>query len=329
MRKILITGAAGFVGRHVAKRFLEFGDEVHAVDSVVRYTGGIDPGEGWPFFDPRDYSNFHFFREDCRDYFKRVDDDDFDYCFHLAAVVGGREMIENNPLAVADDLSIDASYWQWAQRAKPGKSLCFSSSAAYPIKYQRRKDYCLLREDLIDIGGDIGMPDMTYGWAKLTNEYLGKLAFEKHGLKSVTYRPFSGYGEDQDDAYPFPSICKRAMAHKGEAKLTVWGTGDQMRDFIHIEDCVDGILLTMDKVDNGDAINLSTGIYTSFKEFAGLAAGICGYEPEVVGLSDKPEGVFARAGDPTKQKELGFTYKIDFKAGVERGIEYYSRNDAV
>jgi len=67
----------------------------------------------------------------------------------------------------------------------------------------------LLKEDMISFEGDIGMPDMTYGWAKLTNEYLAQLAYQKHGLKSVCYRPFSGYGEDQDDAYPFPSICRR------------------------------------------------------------------------------------------------------------------------
>ena len=62
---------------------------------------------------------------------------------------------------------------------------------------------------------DIGMPDMSYGWAKLTCEYLAQLAYRKHGLKSICYRPFSGYGEDQDDAYPFPSICKRVMENRG------------------------------------------------------------------------------------------------------------------
>ncbi len=98
--------------------------------------------------------------------------------------------------------------------AKPAKTLCFSSSAAYPIKYQREGDYVLLREDMIGFDDDIGMPDMSYGWAKLTCEYLARLAYEKHGLKSVCYRPFSGYGEDQDDSYPFPSICKRALANQ-------------------------------------------------------------------------------------------------------------------
>jgi nucleoside-diphosphate-sugar epimerase len=325
MSKILVTGAAGFVGRHIVKRLLDNGDEVYAVDNIALYTGGIDPKNGWPLFNPLDYSNFHFFHMDCRQYFLQNQDDDFDYCFHLAAMVGGRLMIENHPLAVSDDLSIDASYWQWAIKTKPVKSICFSSSAAYPISSQRQDNYCLLKEDMITFDDNIGMPDMTYGWAKLTHEYLAKLAYEKYGLKTVIYRPFSGYGEDQDDAYPFPSICKRAIKNKGQAVLHVWGTGEQMRDFIHIEDCVDGILQTMDKIDNAGALNLSTGIFTSFKQFAGLAAEICGYNPKVQGLSDKPSGVFARAGDITKQKSFGFTYKIDFKTGIERAIKYYSK----
>jgi GDP-L-fucose synthase len=323
MARVLITGGAGFVGRHFTRFFLERGDEVEVVDSIEQYTGGLDPAAGWPLFEPRDFVNFHFQREDCRDWFQREAGAEFDYALHLAAMVGGRLMIENNPLVVADDLSIDAAYWQWAKQACPGRTLCFSSSAAYPIRFQRPEGYILLREDMIDFGDDIGMPDLSYGWAKLTCEYLARLAYERHGLKSVSYRPFSGYGEDQDDTYPFPSICKRAIEHIGARELHVWGSGTQMRDFIHIEDCVRGVIATMDLIDNGEAINLSTGIFTSFIEFARTAATVCGYNPEVKGMSDKPAGVHARGGDTTKQRAMGFTHRIGFREGIERAIEYY------
>jgi nucleoside-diphosphate-sugar epimerase len=326
MSKVLVTGGAGFVGRHFCKALLDRGDEVHCVDSIVPLTGGIDVTSGWPLFNPADYRNFHFHREDCRAYFERVSDTDFDYALHLAAMVGGREMIENNPLAVAEDLSIDSAYWQWAKRARPAKTICFSSSAAYPIKFQRKEGYRLLTEDMIGFESDLGMPDMSYGWAKLTHEYLARLAYEKHGIKSVTYRPFSGYGEDQDKAYPFPSICKRVLDNHGAKRLTVWGTGDQMRDFIHIDDCVRGVLATMDQVEDGSAVNLSTGIFTSFKQFASQAAKIAGYEPEVVGTSDRPEGVFARAGDTGKQKAMGFKYRTSFEEGIRSALEYFTRS---
>jgi nucleoside-diphosphate-sugar epimerase len=325
MRKVLVTGGAGFVGRHVVKRLLDAGDQVHAVDCVAEFTGGIDPANGWPLFQPLEYSNFHFYKEDCRTWFARVKDRDFDYAFHLAAMVGGRLMIENNPLAVADDLSIDAAYWGWAKETRPSKTACFSSSAAYPIKLQRPEGYVLLKEDMISFQDDLGMPDMSYGWAKLTCEYLAQLAYQKHGLKSICYRPFSGYGEDQDNAYPFPSICKRALAERGADVMSVWGSGMQMRDFIHIEDCVEGVMTTIDKIDDGSAVNLSTGILTSFIDFAKMAADIVGYYPQVKGLSDKPAGVHARGGDTTKQRQLGFRPRIGFQAGVEGAIKYYSQ----
>ncbi len=326
MKKILITGGAGFVGRHFTRYFLDLGYEVHCVDNIAQFTGGIDPQTSWPLFNPLDYHNFNFHKQDCRIFFQNNKDNDYDYVFHLAAMVGGREMIDNNPLAVAEDLSIDSEYWKWAKEVKPGKTICFSSSAAYPIKLQTRDNFKLLKEDMIAFSNDIGMPDMTYGWAKLTHEYLAQIAYSKYGIKSVTYRPFSGYGNDQDLAYPFPSICQRVLKNIGANEITVWGTGDQMRDFIHIDDCIDGVIQTMDKIDDGSALNLSTGILTSFKEFASMAANTVGYSPSIIGTSNKPEGVFARGGDTSKQKLYNFESKISLQVGIERALKYFSSN---
>ncbi len=324
MKKVLVTGGAGFVGRHLCYALLEQGHQVICVDNIVPLTGGICPIQkaGWPLYNPTEYKNFIYLSQDCRQFFKENEDTDFDEVFHLAAIVGGREMIEHNPLAVAEDLGIDSMFWQWSKKTLPAKVVCFSSSAAYPIKYQRRKDYKLLTEDMIDFSCDLGMPDLSYGWAKLTHEYLARLAYERHGIKSVTYRPFSGYGEDQDMTYPFPSICKRALQERGKDHLQVWGTGDQMRDFVHISDCISAILSSMNKVDDGSAINLSTGKLTSFKEFARIATEIVGYSPEIRGTSNKPEGVFARGGDTKLQQSLGVSHSIAFKEGVERGIAF-------
>lgn len=97
-----------------------------------------------------------------------------------------------------------------------------------------------------------------------------------------------------------------------------------MRDFIHIDDCVDGIFLTMDLINDGGALNLSTGILTSFADFASAAAIISGYNPEIIGLSDKPEGVFARGGDTTKQLTLGFSAAIPIRSGIEQALQYYT-----
>lgn len=324
MKKILITGGAGFVGRRFVKYFLEKGHQVIVVDNIAPLTGGIDPKKSWPLFNPYDYKNFKFYKEDCRIWFKKFNDKEIDYAFHLAAMVGGRQIIENNPLIVADDLSIDSHYWQWAKINRPKKNICFSSSACYPIKFQTKNNYKLLKENDINFNKDLSVPDLTYGWAKLTSEYLAKIAYEKHGLKSVCYRPFSGYGEDQDLSYPFPSICKRVLDNKNKKNLTVWGSGNQMRDFIYIDDCVNAVIKTMNKINNADALNLSNGKFLNFKSFAKKAANILGYNPYINGTTNKPEGVFARAGDTYKQKIFGVKNIISLEDGIKKTLKFLS-----
>lgn len=326
MKSALITGGAGFVGRHLTHKLLMNGWAVKVVDSITPGSGGISPLDGWPIFDPRDYGDFTFENIDCREYFKTNDNMEFDYLFHLAAIVGGRLTIEKNPLAVATDLSIDAEMWNWAAKSSIGKVVHFSSSAAYPIEFQTsNSEIVSLKEDLISFKGSIGLPDLTYGWSKITSEYLGKIAFERYGIKSITYRPFSGYGIDQHSSYPFPGICERAIESRGNSEFIVWGNGLQSRDFIHIDDCIDGIILTMDKIDNGDALNLSTGIPTSFIKFATVATNLLGYNPKINGDSSMPTGVQSRVGNTDKQRLYGFTAKKPFEIGVKECLDYFLR----
>ena len=157
----------GFVGRHFTNYFLNKGYQVLVVDSIAKYTGALSP-EKWKITKPLDFKNFKFEKSDCRKWFNRNNITDFDYVFHLAAMVGGREMIENNPIAVADDLSIDSHFWQWAVKNMPKKVIQFSSSACYPVEFQTKNNYFLLKENMIDFNKHIGTPDLTYGWAKLT-----------------------------------------------------------------------------------------------------------------------------------------------------------------
>jgi GDP-L-fucose synthase len=225
-------------------------------------------------------------------------------------------VIEHDPLAVAQDLAIDASFWRWAKETKPSWIDCFSSSRAHPVRLQTREHYRLLIEGDIKCGSDIGHPDFTYGWAKLTCECLAKIAHEKHGLKSCIFRPFSGFGEGQDLAYPFPSIVKRVMDNRNAKALQVLGSGQKMRDFVHIEDCIDLVLLASQNISDASAINISTGKLTTFIALMTMVARELGLSIEVSGMSDKPEGVFARGGDVTRQRKIGFSARIPPEEGT-------------
>ena len=304
---VLIFGGAGFVGRHYTEYFLKKGKLVEIIDNIAPLSGGVHPKK-WKLFNPYKFKRkFKFINKDCRKFFKNNFNKKYDLVINLAAIVGGREVIEYNPLAVAEDLEIDTAFWRWAvkNKKKIKHIITYSSSAAYPVHLQKRKNYRLLKESDIDFSKNfLGKPDLSYGWAKLNNEYLASLAYEKHGIKNTIFRPFSGYGSDQDLTYPFPSIIKRAINHNKNKNFIVWGSADQMRDFIHIKDFVRGSLLIAKKIKNGKAVNLSSGKFLSFIKLSKKILNMLGKKNiNIFGNSTKPEGVFARGGSRSLQKK--------------------------
>jgi nucleoside-diphosphate-sugar epimerase len=113
------------------------------------------------------------------------------------------------------------------------------------------------------------------GNSKLTGEYLSRLTASHYGIKVACVRPFSRSGEDQDLTYPTPAIAFRVA--RGDDPVVVWGTGEQGRDFVHIEDCITAMMRAIDRIHDGSAVNISTGQLTTFLEVAAkfiqLAAG--------------------------------------------------------
>lgn len=328
-RHALITGSHGFVGRNFIHRLLTDGWKVTAVDSLLPGSGAREVSKWW--FDPTAFgSSFVEHIIDARDWFAENYSTEVDLAIHLAAVVGGRSTIEGNQMAVAEDLAIDASFWKWAVAAKPTHIVSFSSSAAYPVKLQTRNGQdALLFESDLDFTKTIGLPDLTYGWAKMTNEFLGLTAAKQYGLKVASYRPFSGYGSDQDASYPFRAICERAVSRTvdNDGNFFVWGSGEQKRDFVHISDVVECVLTTYPQMTDGSSINISTGVLTSFKELAALACNSAGWAPNIVGLDSKPEGVFARGGDTQLQQVKGFRPIVSLREGVELCVKSIQRGE--
>jgi GDP-L-fucose synthase len=270
--------------------------------------------DDWPDHLKSNSEYFTFINKDCREYFKYENQEKFNLIIHLAAIVGGRSTIENSPIDVGEDLAIDAEMFKWAIKNRPDKIVFFSSSAAYPIKYQKDDEKkSKLSEDMINFNSDdIGIADLTYGWSKLTGEYLAKLAHEKYGLNIVCYRPFSGYGEDQNVAYPFPSIINRVL--NKESPINIWS--NTYRDFVYIEDVIDCLLKTMDLITDGSSINIGTGIGTSFKELVEKMCKLYNHDAPINILSNKPTGVFYRVSNINYSESLGYTPKTTLDEGI-------------
>jgi nucleoside-diphosphate-sugar epimerase len=288
MMDVLITGSEGFVGKYFRDNF-----DGHNVT-------GIDIKDGI----------------DCRDFFKK-EDKQYDLVIHLAAIVGGRESIEGRPMAVADNLSIDSEFFQWCLKTKPKKIVYFSSSAAYPTYLQTEGSRTLHGKNIYLQEGDInltmiGQPDMTYGWSKLTGEYLAQFVPNVH-----IFRPFSGYGWDQDLTYPFPMYVERALAEQNP--FEVWGPGTQTRDFIHMKDVVNATMTAVYENITGP-INLGTGRATSFIELAEMCMKEVGYKGEIVTRPDKPVGCMHRVSDNTKLLSF-YTPKITLEQGIAEAVD--------
>ena len=280
--KVLITGAAGFVGARFRQALERADHDAYCVDIADRF--------------------------DCRIFF-RTATAYFDLVIHCAAVVGGRTMIDGAPFYLAaEDLSIDAELWRWAGRARPGRIVYFSSAAAYPVDLQavEREPTQLVEED-IDLD-HLRTPDQSYGWVKLTGEMMARCA-RAEGLAVTVVRPFSGFGETQDRAYPFPAIMARVR--RGENQVVVWS--DSVRDFIHVDDVVAATLVAADLGIDGP-VNLCTGRATSFVDLAHLAGA------EIVEVLDNmPTGVHHRVGDPTRMLDF-YEPKVTLEEGIARAL---------
>ena len=336
MRYTLVTGACGFVGRNLVKRLLATTqDALVIVDDLSVGTDPVtwlaDEYQG-DLADSAQKSRLLYLPIDCRQFFREYRStyksqieaafgpfDTFDYAYHFAAIVGGRAKIDGDPMMVALDLAIDAEFFYWLTREKCRKAMFPSSSAAYPVQLQREDGAIALRESDINFT-DVGAPDMTYGWSKLTGEYLAQIAAKYYGISVACVRPFSGYGEDQDLTYPIPAIAARAA--RKEQPFEVWGSGHQGRDFVHIDDCIDVIIQATEEISDGSAVNIGSGKLTSFREIIGLMGKFAGYSPDIKPLLDKPVGVHSRYCDISYVGgKLNWKPKVSLEEGMKRVYE--------
>lgn len=290
--RALITGDRGFVGRHFRHRLEADGWYVRGVDIA-------DPDH--PL--------------DCRDGFRDNAWGGVDLMIHCAATIPPIDQRVRSDLVVAQDFALDAEMFQWAERVRPRKIVYFSSSAAYPVALQDGVlDIRLTEGDLrLD---KLGAPDAMYGMTKLVGELQASEA-RMLGIDVLVVRPFTGYGSDQDENYPFRAFIERAK--RREPIFDVWGNGSQVRDFIHIDDIVEAVLLMAEQGFDGP-VNLGTGIPTTLLDFAERVIGhIPGYHPEIRLIGSKPTGAVYRCCDPTKLHQV-WKPQVGLDEGIWRAL---------
>jgi GDP-L-fucose synthase len=250
-----------------------------------------------------------------------------DYVFHCAAVVVGGSATEADRLAaVATSAAINARVIEAAYQANVKKLLWLGSTTAYPPAGERP----LKEEEILD-----GEPFDKYravGGMHRQMEMLCRRYGERamRPMTTIVLRPTNVYGPG-DNFDPATSRVAAALVRRvveRQDPFVVWGTGDDVRDMIYVDDVVRAMSLAMERADQHMELNIGAGRGYSLKEMLAILFEIDGFTPSrVVFDAGKPTMIPVRLVDVSKAREtLGFAAEIELPEGFRRTLEWYRQN---
>jgi UDP-glucose 4-epimerase len=276
--RALVTGSAGFVGRHLCPKLEAAGYQVERCDSA--FYG----------FSLEEFLCCHQARMP------------YDLVVHLAANIVNVDARMKGGIRMYDDIELDLAMCRWLGKNPPKQCAVLMSSCAvdYP-----EDPYCIVKRNLESFAQTL----------------------HKQGVPVIVLRPFSGYGEDQSEEYPFRAILERAL--RKENPLTVWG-GSQVRDWIHIEDLTDAILFAVQHVNpfkppvgRAQPLEVGTRVGTSLWSLTSRMADAVGYDPIIESDQTKPRSSRSRVagkGPCTGLQHFGWFPKISLDEGIRRAV---------
>lgn len=300
MRTYLITGGCGFIGSHLADALIAAGNGVRILDDLS--TGRLANKPPLAELIEGDVANGRVVAEAMRD---------VDGCFHLAAVAsverGNLDWLGTHRTNLTGLITV----FDAARRARPERAVpvVYASSAAV---YGNNADTPLSESAA-------KQPLSAYGADKLGCEQHGFVAGRVHGVPTCGLRFFNVYGPRQDPASPYSGVisifCDRLKSGRG---ITIFGDGEQTRDFIFVTDIVQALLAAMAHASpHGHVYNACTGRATSLRRLAETIAGILGVAADPSFGPPRAGDIRASLGDPAKARdELGFGARTDLRTGL-------------
>jgi len=244
--------------------------------------------------------NITAYNEDIR---KGLPKDTFDAILPFAAKLGGRKGMTEKIWNVTGNIELDRITFQWAEK-HCGKIIYPSSCAVYPTHLQKHANIPI-KEDTVTSNETFDM----YATTKLVAERM----LEHMNIPVHIVRPFSVYGPTQSTDYPFPNIIARAK--RGEC--SVWGSGKQTRDWVHILDVIRVFEFLLEQ-DKNITLNVGTGRSTTFIEAAEIIYNaIHGHKVDVITQTNEPEGAGHRLADTNKLSSFGLLPKITLEQGIK------------
>lgn len=311
--KVLVTGGSGFIGANLVKKMLSLGANVRA---TIHNKDPVIKDEKIEYI-KCDLLNM----SDCK---RSVEGREF--VFMCAANTSGAAVIASTPLVhVTPNIIMNTQILEAAYLAKVKKFIFLSSNAAYPATGDRP-----VREDEM-FNGD---PYDTYfgvGWMKRFGEVLCRLYSEKlkNPMPTVVLRPSNIYGPYDDFDFATSHVMAATIRKVVERHnpIKIWGTGNDVRDLIYIDDFIDAMISAAQKIATHDSINIAYGKGYTVKEVLGIAMKVDGYNnPEITYDTTKPSMIPIRLIDTKKaEKVLGFKAVTGLEEGITKTINWYRK----
>lgn len=305
-KRIVVTGAGGFIGHHLVKRLKTEGCWVRGVDIKV----------------PE-------YESTAADEFELLDLRKFDNCllatrggvgqvYNLAADMGGIGYITASHADISrNNILINAQMLE-ASRLNGVSRFLFSSSACVYAQYkQREAEVTPLREE----DAHPADPEAGYGWEKLFTEELCRYYWQDYSFETRIARFHNVYGPlgtFEGGKEKAPAAISRKVALAGDAgNIDIWGDGEQTRSFMYVDDCVEGLLRLMAS-DYREPLNLGTDRLVSINELVDLISEIAGKRLTRHHDLSKPQGVRGRNSDNSRlRRTLGWEPSISLEEGLK------------
>jgi len=305
-KKILITGANGFLGKHLVRNLLE----KRGVSKENLYLPTIEE------LDLRKWEN-------CQ---RAVEG--MDVVIHLAAKVGGIGLNKEKPGELFyDNIIMGTQLMEAARQAGVEKIVTVGTVCSYP----KFTPVPFKEENLW-----LGYPEETnapYGLAKKMLLVQSQAYRQQYGFNAIYLLPVNMYGPgdnfDPRKSHVIAALIRKVYEAKKEGRnfIEVWGTGKPTRGFLYVEDGAEGIILATERYDKPEPVNLGSGMEVSIKDLAGLICKLMDFKEEIRWDTSKPDGQPRRRLDTSKaQKEFGFKAKTDFIEGLRKTIQWYKEN---